>query len=320
MSRFAPRRPLCILSLLLFAGSISVLAACEMEEQEDHPLDITVTEVTHDDLRQPSAVVVDTVADVYIVANINGTPADRDENGYLSLASPDGEITQPRWVDLSGTNRTMHAPSGMAIRGDSIFVADMDCVRIFGREDGEDLGFSCLEDVSWLTDVDVGPEGSIFVTDAGYELEDGELVATGTDAVYRLVLTEGQQGATLARGDELGRPAGIAVGRRGIFVTTLESGEVYRLTPQGDRTDIFPVSDRRFGGIAFLPDGGFAFSSWSDSAIFLVTGEGQVVRLLEDVPQPGGLAFDPRRNRLVIPLLESNRLLLVDLPDEIEVD
>lgn len=322
MSTPSRRRPTLLLPLALLAGVALTLQACEGAEETDQesPLDITVNEVTHDELRQPGAVVVDTVGDRYIVSNLDGVPADEDGTGHLSVVSPEGEVVEPRWVDLAGTDRAMDSPGGMAIRGDSLFVADMECIRIFHRETGEDLGFSCLEDVSWITDVDVGPEGSIFVTDAGFELADGELASTGTDAVYRIVLEEGRQGATLARGDDLGRPYGIAVGRRGIFVTTAESGEVYRLTPQGDRTEIFPVSDRRFGGIAFLPDGGFVFSSWTDEVIFLVTGEGRVARLMEGIPEAGGLAFDPARNRIVIPLLGENRILLVDLPDDVDVE
>lgn len=292
----------------------SALAGCEQDRPPPSAMDLDITEIADAGFMGPAAVLADTVGDVYLVSNINGTPGDLDWNGFISRVSPDGEVLSLRWIDLSGTDRALSSPKGMAIRGDSLFVADLDCIRIFDRESGADLGFTCLDDVGSITDVDVGPEGSIFITDSGYEIEDGEPVPTGSDAVYRLVLTEGQRGATLARGEDLGRPNGIAVGRRGIFVTTSESGEIYRLTPQGERTTIFPVSDRHLDGIVFMPDGGFAFSSWTDEAIFLVLGDGTIVRLLEEVPQPGGLTFDPRRNRLVVPLFGEGRILFLNLP------
>lgn len=299
--------------LILLVAGLLVPAGCD--DTPDAAPGVEVTEVSDVGFLQPAAAVVDSEADMYLVSNIDGMPGDRDRSGFISRVSPDGQNVDARWIDLGGTERAMNSPTGMAIRGDTLLVADLDCIRLFHRETGEDLGYTCLDGVSWLTDVDVGPEGSIFVTDGGLELVDGSLEATGTDAVYRLVLGEGRQGSTLARGTELGRPAGIAVGSRGIFVTTAESGEVYRLTPQGERTAIFPVSDRRFGGIAFLPDGGFAFTSWSDEAIFLVQGDGRIVRLLEGVAEAGGLAFDSRRNRLVVPLQSANQILFVDLAD-----
>jgi DNA-binding beta-propeller fold protein YncE len=299
--------------LVLLLASLVLPAGCD--DGPDAAPGVEVTELTDVGFLQPAAAVVDTAGDVYLISNIDGVAGDRDRSGFISRVSPDGQTVDARWIDLGGTERAMNSPTGMAIRGDTLLVADLDCIRIFHRETGEDLGYTCLDGVSWLTDVDVGPEGSIFVTDGGLELVDGSLESTGTDAVYRLVLGEGRQGSTLARGMELGRPAGIAVGSRGIFVTTAESGEVYRLTPQGERTAIFPVSDRRLGGIVFLPDGGFAFTSWSDEAIFLVRGDGRIVRLLDGVAEAGGLSFDPRRNRLVVPLQSGNRILFVDLAD-----
>jgi hypothetical protein len=294
-----------------------VLAGCDDGERvASGPIDLEIHEVTEAGFLNPAAVLVDPEADVYLVSNVNGPSGSRDGNGFISRLSPDGEVLDLRWIDLTGTERAMHSPQGMAIRGDSLFVADLTCIRIFHRETGFDEGASCLEEVTHITDVDVGPEGSIFLVDSGLEYVDGAMRSTGTDAVYRLVITGTGGGSTLARGDELGRPRGISVGSRGIFVTTSESGEVFRLTPQGEKTTIFPVSNRHLDGLVFLPDGGFAFSSWSDEAVFLVTGGGQVVRLVEGLAEPGGLGFDPARNRLVVPLFSEGTVLFLDLPDD----
>lgn len=59
--------------------------------------------VTHDltelGLQHPAAVVVDTIADVYLVTNINGPEGVTDGNGFISRISPDGEPIAARWID-----------------------------------------------------------------------------------------------------------------------------------------------------------------------------------------------------------------------------
>jgi sugar lactone lactonase YvrE len=279
--------------------------------------DGAVTEISGVGLMGPSSVVMDTVADVYLVANVNGTPGARDGNGFISLLSPEGEMLSLNWSDPgpAGSELNLHSPSALAIRGDTVLVTDLECVRLFRRTDGQPLARECVTTAEYLSGIDVGPDGSLYVLDSGLGLNDsGELEPTGTDAVYRLVLGEEGRSTTLARGSELGNPSAVAVGTRGIFVATSRTGEIYRVVPGQPRTPVYPATGRRISGIAFLPDGGFAFSSWADGVVFRVTGEGRVERLLENVTSPGALGYDPVRNRLIVPLTAEDRLVFVDLP------
>lgn len=312
MSSSLVQRTLAVLAVV----SLPFLAGCEGNGERQGPIELEITEITDAGFETPAAVIYDPAADVYLVSNVGGAFGADDANGFISRLSPDGEVLDLQWIRPSQPGRELNSPQGMAIRGDSLFIGDLDCVRIHHRETGEDLGYTCLDDVTHITDVDVGPEGSIFVVDSGLDLSGPEPTPTGTDAVYRLVLAEGRQGSTLARSDDLGHPRGIAVGARGIFVSTSGSGEIFRLTPDGQRTDVFPESGRHLDGIAFMADGGFAFSSWSDEAVYLVTGAGDVVRLLEGISQPGGLAYDPSRSRLVVPLSSDGRVLFLDMPSD----
>lgn len=304
-------------SRALLAGALAfsvLLLGCEEGNDIQTGVQLEISEVVDVGFDRPAGVVVDLVADVYLVANVQGNIGERDRAAFISRVSPEGEVLDLNWIDFTGTDRALNSPQGLAIRGDSLFAGDLDCIRVFGREGGQDLGFTCLDQVSMITDVDVGPEGSIFVVDSGLEFADGQLRPTGSDAVYRIVLEEGRRGATLARSDELGHPSGIAVGNRGIFVTTSGSGEVFALTPGGDRTDIFPPSDRALGGIVFLADGGFVFSSVAEGALTMVDAAGQVIPLAEGIPDPHALAYDPARNRVIVASPSENRLVFLDLP------
>jgi hypothetical protein len=279
--------------------------------------ELPVTEVSGIGLLGPSAVVVDTASDVYLVANVNGIPGARDGNGFISLVSPEGEMLSLHWSDPGpeGGELRLHSPSALAIRGDTLLATDLNCVRIFRLSDGQPLARECVTTAEYLSGLDVGPDGSLYVLDSGLRLGDsGEFEPTGTDAVYRLVLGAEGRSTTLARGTELGNPSAVAVGTRGIFVATSGSGEIFRVVPGQPRTPVYPASGRRISGIVFLPDGGFAFSSWTEGVVYRVTGEGRVERLLENVPTPGALGWDPARNRLIVPLTADDRLIFLDLP------
>lgn len=304
-------------ALLPLLALTLVLAGCGDADEDDvvSAVELEVTEVQHEGFQNPIGVVVDLVDDVYLVSNMNGDPTQATGNAFISRVSPDGEVLESNWIDMTGTPRALNAPRGMAIRDDSLFVTDIDCIRIYDRPSGADDGFTCLDDVTFLADVDIGPEGSIFAIDAGMSYADGDWTPTGTDAVYRIVTAEGRQGSTLASGEALGNPGSLAVGSRGIFVTTMGTGELYAVSPDGNRTSIFPASDQRLGGIVFLPDGSFVFSSLTDSSLTMVNAGGQLIDLAEGIPDAQNLGYDPQRNRLIVPIPSENRIVFLDLPD-----
>ena len=67
---------------LLLAAS---LTACG-EEAEEVGAGGAVIEVTDVGFQTPESVLHDTTADVYLVSNINGAPAEKDDNGFISAA------------------------------------------------------------------------------------------------------------------------------------------------------------------------------------------------------------------------------------------
>src|SRR5690606_21634879 len=80
---------------------------------------------------------------------------------------------------------TLHAPKGMAIKGDTLFVADIDTVRMFHRETGAVLGARGVPGATFLNDIAVGPDGTVYVSDSGLRGGAQGLESAGTDAVYR---------------------------------------------------------------------------------------------------------------------------------------
>ncbi len=264
--------------------------------------DIVVSEVG---FATPESVLHDPEHDVYYVSNISGDPTAADGDGFISRLSPDGEVLELRWIDGTTADVTLNAPKGMAIQGSSLFVTDLDCVRIFDRATGAASGEVCVPEATFLNDIAPDDQGTLFVTDTGFG---PGFEPSGTDAVYRLS-RDGRM-AAIAEGEWLGHPNGVAVGSRGIFVVTFGSGEVIQLAVDGSHTRVMPESDRQLDGVEFLDDGGFVFSSWGDQAVYRVAGDGSVSRVLENVDAPADIGVDRTRNRLLVPLFNQNQVVI----------
>ena len=259
----------------------------------------------------PESALHDPEADVYLVSNINGSPLERDGNGFISRVSPEGEVLDLRWIDGGTGGITLNAPKGMAVQGTTLYVADIDCIRMFDRATGAPKDEVCLANATFLNDVAPAGDGSIFFTDSGLQAGPEGFAPSGADAVYRLI--DDERVVAVSKDPSLGAPNGVAVGSRGIMVVTFASGEVYRLTAEGERTPVMPQSQRQLDGIEMLPDGGFLMSSWGDSAVYRIAGDGSVSQVVQDVEAPADIGYDAERNRVLVPLFSANELLIQPL-------
>src|SRR5260221_6952330 len=77
----------------------------------------------------PESVLHDPAQDIYFVSNINGSPTAKDNNGFISRAQPDGAVENLKFIEGGHGGGTLHAPKGLAIPGDTMWVAGIDVVR-----------------------------------------------------------------------------------------------------------------------------------------------------------------------------------------------
>jgi hypothetical protein len=263
-------------------------------------------------LMTPESVLHDSVADVYVVSNINGGPTDKDDNGFITQITPDGQVRQLKWIDGASANITLHAPKGLGIRGDTLYVADIDCVRRFVRTTGAPAGEICFQGASFLNDIATDANGTLYVTDTGVRVDSTGFVPAGTDAVWRFT-PSGEIGKVI-EGNVLGGPNGIAFRGQDGFVVTFGSGEIYQIGPNNNRNIVLPgATDRQLDGIVFTRDGGYLFSSWGDKAVHRVDSAGATSRVLENVEAPADIGYDARRGRVLVPLFMANEVRIKPL-------
>lgn len=272
-------------------------------------------------LATPESVLHDEDADVYLVSNINGSPLEKDGNGFISRISPDGAVEDLRWIDGEADGVTLHAPKGMAVRGDTLFVSDIDSVRAFSRTSGEYHGARGVPGATFLNDLAVGGDGTLYVSDSGLN---ADFSSSGTDAVYRF---DGDAAVAIAEGAQLSGPNGLAAYDRSLAVVSFAAAEVRRIDVGADvavaadtavPTLIATLPGGQLDGIVRLSDGSFLVSSWETQSVYRIPAgaesdqpgdaqrEAEVV--VEGIPSPADIGFDAQRGRVLIPVFEEDRL------------
>lgn len=287
--------------LLIFAGCL-VLAACSQEGPTWNQAQ-TVEDRLHavEGFNQPEAVRYDPQQDLWFVSNFNGGGSAQDSNGYISTMRPDGEIASMLFI--SGTEQApLHAPRGMYITGDTLWVADVLGVHAFNRRSGDHLAFVDfrLYSPGFLNDVTEGSDGAIYVTD------------TGNATVYRI-----QNLQVTGAVDSLEAPP------NGI-TRNPATGELV-LAPWGGSRTFYALADRpdpvvfaeaqsggNFDGIEFRFDRLLA-ASQADSSLHMLRGDTD--RVIIQLPgRPADIGIDTRRNRVAVPYIALDRVDIWQLP------
>lgn len=266
----------------------------------------------------PTAALYDGAADVYLVSNVGGGPADADNDGFISRVSPDGTLAELRWIDAARSGRPLNAPKGMALIGDTLFVADIDTLRAYDRASGRSLGDVAIPSATFLNDVAAGAGGMLFVSDTGLGKQPGTagLGKNGSDAVY---LVDAQREVkVLAKGENLAQPSGLCVTSGRLLVATL-GGAVYALDRQGQQAPVGRAPGSGLDGMVITPGGRLLIASQASSTVFISKGalgsSLELEPLISDLEgPPGDLAYDQKRRQVIVPLTRADALYIQELP------
>jgi hypothetical protein len=239
----------------------------------------------------PESVYVDAVRGVYLVSNVAGDPTYRDDNGFISKISADGKLLKLKWIDGAASQVTLHAPKGMAVVADTLYVADIDTLRAFEVASGKPKSAQKIEGATSLNDVAVGVDGAVYVSDSGVD----------SGAIYRV---DGHGVHVVASGEALHRPNGLWADETGLWAVTLGGAELYEIS-SGARLKIHALGASQLDGIAKTVTGHWLVSSWRAHAIIDVT-ENAGVGLIGELQSPADFAIDMHRNQVVVPCMQAN--------------
>jgi len=277
-------------------------------EEEEEAKEPTVKIIADVGFSTPESVYFDKKRDVYLVSNINGGPIAKDGNGFISKVTPDGEVTL-KFIDGADKGIDLNAPKGLTISGDTLYVADIDHVRLFDAQTGLAKGAVKIEGATFLNGLSTGKDGVVYVSDSGL---DANFASTGTDAIYSIV---DEKLKTILRDKSLGSPNGLAAAKGGVWVTTFGSGELFWVSDKGKKEQIQKLPQGKNDGLITTKDDRFLVSSWEDSAVFARGKDGSFHKEISGVEAPADIGYDCQRNRVLIPLFKKNAIVLHTLAE-----
>ena len=275
--------------------------------------------VTIDGFDSPESVRYDPELDVFYVSSMRLFGSLKDDNGYISRIEA-GDLRAETVLVRGGEDGvTLHAPKGMALHGDTLWVADIDVLRGFHRVSGAPLATIDFAPYrpTLLNDVAVGADGTIRVTDTGIVMSPrGTIYDTTGSRIFEV--GAGRAIGVIPAAEPWPNPNGItwdAGGDRWLVVTFGHfRSALYSMGAADTVRTTLAEGNGRWDGVEALADGRIVLSSWSDSSLHVVDSTARRTRIVRGVPEPADIGIDTRRGRIAIPLPMSNRVEIWTIP------
>ena len=270
-------------------------------------------------LGTPASALHDPALDVWYVSSVVGERGRKDGRGFITRLSGDGRRgfdVETEWVVGGKSGAVLHAPQGMALVGDTLWVADVDALRGFDRRTGRPVASVDLAPLGavYLNDVAAGPDGALYVTDSDAVTGPGGLVRwTGGGRVYRV--DAGRRASVALAHERLSNPDGIAWdARRGHFVLAPMRGDTIRAWRPGDAAPrALAAGPGWYDGVVATADGRVLVASRTTAAVYELVG-GELVTVLDRLPGVADIGLDDARGWLAVPLSDAGRVAFYPLP------
>lgn len=249
-------------------------------------------------LAQPESVVQDPATGSIYVTNIAGAIMQKDGNGFIARLRPDGTIIEREWV------KGLNAPTGMALRDRSLYVADIDELIEINVASGEIVKRYPAKGAIFLNDVAVGEDGAVYASD------------TPMNTIWRL--KDGAFEPWLAN-DELNGPNGLLPQGDKLIVASFG-----KLPGEGQKQELGGLlavnledqSISKLGGLIGnldgiqLPQPGvYLVTDWDAGVLFRVDAKGKADRLIKLSKGSADLSYLADKKIVLIPIMLNNSLV-----------
>jgi outer membrane protein assembly factor BamB len=253
----------------------------------------------------PESAYIDAGSGSIFVSIIGGMPGDRDGNGRIMKLTPDGKVVSATWV--TGLN----APKGLRSHNGTLWAADIDEVVAVDIASGRVASKLKIDGAQFLNDLAVGDDGTVYVSD------------TMLSKIY--AIKEGKA-SVFAEGDDIEYPNGLLVdgdrlvvagwGKPEADFTTKVPGRLFTLDLKTKKkTLITPKPFGNLDGLELDGRGGYIVTDYQKGLLIHLSSSGESKVLKEFKPGTADLAFVPGSNIAIVPLMNENKVVSLDISD-----
>lgn len=255
------------------------------------------------DLQSPQSFIVDPSTRGYFIANANGEPGDRDNNGYISKLDAEGEVTDAHFIQGGKDGAVLHSPYGMTIVKGTLYVADLETVKGFHIKSGKSVVTVSLarHGVTELSGLTSDSHGILYVAD------------TEGNTIYRISPQEDFSVSEFVHKDQLAGPRGLAIHPRSghLIVASLNDGTVLEVAPKGSIREIvsngfFTARFHNLSGVDFDKYGNMYVSDITAGKVWRIQADFRMDVIAEFLISPSSLSVDRTKHLILIPYLYAN--------------
>lgn len=238
----------------------------------------------------PESVLPDFKNKVLYVSNINGKDAWGKNRGSIGKVGLDGKIILVEWVG------GLHAPKGMGLYKNNLYVADLTEVVVIDIAKSEVIKRIPVPNAEGLNDITIDPKGIVYVSDSK------------TKRVYRI---KGNDANPHIEG--LQGPNGILWLKENLYI--LDKGGLYKVEYDRKLTRLADGMEGGTDGLEAVYDKEFIVSSWA-GVIYYVFADGTKEILLDtrrEKINAADIGYDPANRMLYIPTFYKNSVVAYEL-------
>ena len=253
-------------------------------------------------LSNPHSFLADPSGDQYFISNINGDSEAKDNNGFITKLDHSGNIAALKFIQGGTGDSALHAPKGIALVGETLYVADLDTLKAFDKKTGRHLLSVPLaafaQNGRTVSLVDVAHDGG-----ANLYLSDME-----ANTIYRIDISKQHAVSIFVRDHSLAGPRGLVVHPKTghLIVASWHTGKIFEITPEGRISELVSNGffSKRFSNLD-----GLDFDSYGNLYVADLTA-GKVWRMLpnhrfdviaEFLHSPADIAVDRRNHLILVP-------------------
>lgn len=249
--------------------------------------------------------------DFLYVSNIGpeGKATAKDGDGFISKVSKNGEVEQLHFLP---SKDSLNAPKGMAVAGNTLYVADINRVVGFNLSSGQQVFELKIPEAQFLNDIAAQNAQTLYVS------------ATSSDKIARIDINK--KSYHFLDLPKLNGPNGLAFGENsntlycvGFGTDNKPNGLIYEITLDPISRGIVNGYSGHIDGVQYR-DGSLYISDWIAfekngliKKVDLASGDVSTVDLGQPLGGPADIALDPNSGKLYIPALLENKFYIVTL-------
>lgn len=285
---------------ILVLASFFAITICGCQPKNEGTLPSVAVVKTIEGLDLPECLVVDPVSGDIFVSNVVTDSEgywDKDNNGFISRLSPDGQIKDLHWLTSSDA-MPIHGPKGMCILNGKLYFNDIDTLKYCSLDNPSKVQTINISGAAQLNDLATDGQ-NIWTTDTAK----GKIfcITPNGDVIEKCNL-EAVNGVTCIGGK--------------VFAVSWGLHEIFEIDPEGKKEPAaFGLADNflALDCIEQLDDGSFIVSDWKANMLYSISADRKTITELMTIQSPADFALDRNKELLYIPATLNNRAYILNI-------